>query len=379
MYLLQVKKQTIAPLHDYIKNMPEDTKYRYGIENNFDLLLGQWAWLLKDEEIIDENRYIVEVDFNDLIETKTKTEIETEHVDIEVDQVDMLSKFKESKYYKSFFMVDGTKDNVTSFSVLNKKKYKCDLCGRYHENNSNRPYIFADQYGYKFGCRSNVVLYYSTQEVDKDEDKKLPIEYESKLYSDAHVDIAKLLWYLNKDKFAFCGKKAPFYYYNGTYWSECDSSIILRKHLYQAVELYEKMFKTKQDELNSLLTKKWKQKSYKHLLNSHEKLQQDYDDAVVLKIEKLASQLESLNKILKGLGNRQFRDNVIEEWKVLHYDANFMRYLDDKNKHLIGFENGVYDLKLHQFRESKASDYISITTGYDYHPTIDIDIQNDIT
>lgn len=38
----------------------------------------------------------------------------------------------------------------------------------------------------------------------------------------------------------------------------------------------------------------------------------------------------------------------------------------NKHKHLIGFNNGVYDLLSQSFRDYKYSDYITITTGWDY-------------
>jgi P4 family phage/plasmid primase-like protien len=40
----------------------------------------------------------------------------------------------------------------------------------------------------------------------------------------------------------------------------------------------------------------------------------------------------------------------------------------DMNCNLIGFTNGVYDMKEHKFREGRKEDYISMTTGYDYQP-----------
>ena len=40
----------------------------------------------------------------------------------------------------------------------------------------------------------------------------------------------------------------------------------------------------------------------------------------------------------------------------------------DQQRHLLGFNNGVYDLDLGRFRDGLPEDYITMTTGYDYYP-----------
>lgn len=47
------------------------------------------------------------------------------------------------------------------------------------------------------------------------------------------------------------------------------------------------------------------------------------------------------------------------------YNENFYNIID-QNKDLIGFENGIYDLNTMEFRGGFPSDYISLSTGYDY-------------
>ena len=62
-----------------------------------------------------------------------------------------------------------------------------------------------------------------------------------------------------------------------------------------------------------------------------------------------------------------FKKNVMEECKLLFLDEELSIRLDT-NKNLLAFNNGVYDTLAMEFREGKADDYMSFTTGLDYFP-----------
>jgi P4 family phage/plasmid primase-like protien len=70
-------------------------------------------------------------------------------------------------------------------------------------------------------------------------------------------------------------------------------------------------------------------------------------------------------KLISNLGNSTFKTNVMRECKEVFYDENFLKKLD-RNPWLIGFKNGVYDLKNHIFREGIPEDYISLQMPIDY-------------
>ncbi len=72
-------------------------------------------------------------------------------------------------------------------------------------------------------------------------------------------------------------------------------------------------------------------------------------------------------KIIKCLGNMNFKDVLLKQLAYLYheYDPDFYSKLDS-NEHLVGFEDGVYDLEKGEFRDGKPSDYISFSTGYKY-------------
>lgn len=69
--------------------------------------------------------------------------------------------------------------------------------------------------------------------------------------------------------------------------------------------------------------------------------------------------------ISQKLHQMSFKKTVIDELLHLYHDSHFMEKLDE-NRYLIGFENGVYDLENHIFRNGRPEDYISMTTKCDY-------------
>lgn len=73
------------------------------------------------------------------------------------------------------------------------------------------------------------------------------------------------------------------------------------------------------------------------------------------------------NNIAQKLQNMNFKKEIISELLHLYYDSKFMEKLDE-NRYLIGFDNGVYDLKNHYFRNGRPEDHISMTTHCDYIP-----------
>lgn len=71
--------------------------------------------------------------------------------------------------------------------------------------------------------------------------------------------------------------------------------------------------------------------------------------------------IKNYHNILRLLGNGS-RLHCLE---IEFYQPNFDKIID-QNKDLLGFENGIYDLNLMEFRKGDPSDYVSMSTGYDY-------------
>jgi len=82
--------------------------------------------------------------------------------------------------------------------------------------------------------------------------------------------------------------------------------------------------------------------------------------------EELQQRRTRVDKIVEKLMNTTFKETLVKECKNLFYDDKFEQKLDS-NIHLMGFENGVYDLDKGEFREGRPDDYITLSTRNDYN------------
>jgi P4 family phage/plasmid primase-like protien len=88
--------------------------------------------------------------------------------------------------------------------------------------------------------------------------------------------------------------------------------------------------------------------------------------------EKEAKIVKGLYGLIGKLGKPGYKNAVMAECGNLFYDNNFAELLDSK-KHLIGFENGVYDLEEGIFRKGQPEDLLTFSTGYEYESNYTID------
>ncbi len=139
--------------------------------------------------------------------------------------------------------------------------------------------------------------------------------------------ISKLIYRLYGENFVCSNpEKNEWYYFNGIRWVKENKSFNLRKLMINDVFL-------KVENHRKQLLKE----------NASEELVKNY------------------HNILKILGSG-YKLNCLE---LEFYNSNFYKIID-QNKDLIGFENGVYDLTTMEFRGGTSSDYVSLSTGYEY-------------
>ena len=77
------------------------------------------------------------------------------------------------------------------------------------------------------------------------------------------------------------------------------------------------------------------------------------------------ARMKQLMKLMSSLKNANFKSNVMKECMEVFHNGTFLKSLN-KNAYLIGFTNGVYDLRTHSFRDGIPDDFISLQMAIDY-------------
>uniref|UniRef100_A0A6C0DZ45 SF3 helicase domain-containing protein n=1 Tax=viral metagenome TaxID=1070528 RepID=A0A6C0DZ45_9ZZZZ len=75
--------------------------------------------------------------------------------------------------------------------------------------------------------------------------------------------------------------------------------------------------------------------------------------------------LKNIKSLITKLNKPQLKEDILKESQLFYIDNTFFEMLNSK-KHLVPFENGVYDLLDNKFRKTKKDDYVNYTVKYDY-------------
>jgi P4 family phage/plasmid primase-like protien len=154
-----------------------------------------------------------------------------------------------------------------------------------------------------------------------------------------HYDIGMMLYTQYGDRYAFTG--SCWYMFTDHHWESILDGIELRKKIStEIVEFYETI----------------KQNMFmEQAKNSRDKV----------KTDAILDQIKFVEKIIANLKTTTFKNNVMKECQEIFYDAQFEKKLNS-NAYVIGFKNGVYDLKSNAFRDGRPDDYISLQMAIPY-------------
>lgn len=161
----------------------------------------------------------------------------------------------------------------------------------------------------------------------------------------SHYKIAKVIFNIYKDRFRIDDIKNPEWYeFDGARWSKTHIMNIL---ISEELQKYYKGIKISD-------TGALQSNDLKDFIETKDKLEANMRNSLI-------------DNIINKLENVGFKKNIMIE---MHYlfkslEPNFVGKLD-ANPYLLGFKNGVYDLEVKEFRTGLSSDYLTLSTGYDY-------------
>jgi P4 family phage/plasmid primase-like protien len=102
----------------------------------------------------------------------------------------------------------------------------------------------------------------------------------------------------------------------------------------------------------------------KYIYNMYVELTNDH--LKDMKDENIKKKKEIYYKFITKLNKNTYKKLLMGECTNSFYEKNFVYNLDE-NIYLIGFENGVFDLKNMEFRDGVPEDKITFSTGYNYN------------
>ena len=157
-------------------------------------------------------------------------------------------------------------------------------------------------------------------------------------YCGSHNDIAKALKTLYGDEFVCSSvSNKTWYQFIDHKWEHIEDGVFLRKKI--------------SDTGKGTILHEFSEAN-KQICNE---LMQEEDMTVASAKQK---QQQKIMRLIINLKSAPFKGNVMKEAVDVFYDKDFRNKLDT-DPYIIGFQNGVYDLKKNVFREGRPSDYIS--------------------
>lgn len=106
-------------------------------------------------------------------------------------------------------------------------------------------------------------------------------------------------------------------------------------------------------------------KVYQELSHVNNNEDEDMSDKRKNLNKELQEEVNTINRLISKLEENTYKNGIMKECQELFYDKYFLQKLD-QDPELMHFTNGILDLRELRFREGKQSDYISMTTGYEY-------------
>lgn len=183
--------------------------------------------------------------------------------------------------------------------------------------------------------------------------------YEKGAKAKRHASLSDIVYHVvtalkqKYDHFYICSDydRRTWYEFTGTTWIKDDGDVSLKRKV--------------REELHA---------DFMNVSSKYRRLSERFQSGHPNK-EKYDTISSEVCKVAHRLRDASFRKKVLEEaieqfyWhreRSEMFESNKFEEILDTQTHLIGLKNGVYDLNLGQFRESRCEDYLTLSTDIEY-------------
>lgn len=310
------------------------------IRDNIDFYLPRILSIVPNGRLCNELKYGLSSPIRDSISKKDKERIKDSDTEVSITQtlrtskklLPMLANFRaddRNEWMTIGWILHSIGDGCPEafeqwleFSSKNEEKFDENECLNLWEKMVKRDFTIGTLKYY--AKLDNPELY---KEYQKEQGDKFVRE---SLEGSSHNDIAKLMFEEYGTEFvcsSFVNK--TWFQFKNHHWEEIEDGIFLRELI------------------SSDIIKIYGKHGSELFANSAINEDPGYQEKI-----------KRLQKLIANLKNSPFKTNIMKEAAEVFFDRKFKHKLDS-NPYLIGFKNGVYDLKLNTFRSGRPEDYIS--------------------
>ena len=192
--------------------------------------------------------------------------------------------------------------------------------------------------------------------VSNDANDEVKIKYQQAL-SLTNYDVACVVYHKYKDEYVNIDGENGWYYFHNHRWHKDVKGTRLYQNLSTVADDIIKFATDMKNEMKQEAMKKTDEKERKE------------------ELEKVDETIKGYMGIVKKLKVTSFKNCVMKELAAMCVREGFHNKLDEQ-RHLIGFNNGVYDINTDTFRDGRKEDMLTRTTGYDFVREVDVGIRD---
>ncbi len=269
--------------------------------------------------------------------------------------VKCLSK-KRATDYEPWLSVGFCLHNINS-SLINEWKEFSKLSDTYDPSGCEKQWLLNEKSnyeGHKYGIGS--LVKWAKEDNDKlfnkvKRESVACLVHESVLNgTDADFLIAKVIHKYFEDEFISMNVKDEWYYFNGIRWEKTLEGTLLRMSIHNKIwnvyhEYEQNKYKKESDDAIAMAESEDEKKD---LREGKTKEGRRLKNIALIKMKLLKDSY--VTTLINSLRNLFYKKNIAEEF--------------DSKLDLLGFENGIVDLKEGVFREGRPEDYVIKSTGY---------------